>query len=482
MTAAAANRITDGPLGKEVLRFGTAVALGMGLQVTFNLVDAYVIARLQPEVAGPALGALGICDQLSAIGTIIGFGITTATTSLIARAHGRGDRDEVRRIVWQSMLIVSALSLVFGVGSILFAREILSGAVGAKGAVAALGAQYLRINSGGAFSIFFLLHLTAIQRALGSAKTPAALLVGSNVLNLLFAVLLVYGDGPAPPVFAWAGAVARALHLPRLELAGAAWATVLARVLTLVPVVYLLVRRFDVMGKVPRAPDPARLRSIGRLAWPSSTQLVVRMLAMLITHSLVARAFTTPDDQTASIALGVVLRLETMALFVAMGWGSAAQTFVGQCLGAGKQERAKSAGWYAAAFNAVFMLAICAGYQRGAEPIIAFFDPDPRVVEVAMGYVRTISFGYAMLGTGVVLGSAITGAGAMRTTLVADLAVVLAFQIPACVLAIALPGATLERLWLGLLATYVLSGIVYVAVFRLVPWVRAAEATAIPEA
>ena len=87
-----------------------------------------------------------------------------------------------------------------------------------------------------------------------------------------------------------------------------------------------------------------------------------------------------------------------------------------------------------------------------------------------------------MLGTGVVLGSAITGAGAMRTTLVADLAVVLAFQIPACVLAIALPGATLERLWLGLLATYVLSGIVYVAVFRLVPWVRAAEATAIPEA
>ena len=48
-----------------------------------------------------------------------------------------------------------------------------------------------------------------------------------------------------------------------------------------------------------------------------------------------ARAFTTPDDQSATTALGIVFRLETMALFIAMGWGGAAQTFVGQNLGAG---------------------------------------------------------------------------------------------------------------------------------------------------
>jgi len=58
MDAAATKRILEGPLPLEIARFGVPVALGMGLQVTFNLVDAYLVSRLQPEVAGPALGAL----------------------------------------------------------------------------------------------------------------------------------------------------------------------------------------------------------------------------------------------------------------------------------------------------------------------------------------------------------------------------------------------------------------------------------------
>jgi putative MATE family efflux protein len=476
------NRILDGPLALEVLRFGAPVALAMGLQVTFNLVDAYVIARLSPEVAGPALGALGICDQLSAIGTIVGFGLTTASTSLIARAHGRGDTAEVRKLVWQSLLVVAALSVLFGLGSILFAGPLLHDVVGAKGKVASLGAEYLRINSGGAFSIFFLLHLTAIQRALGSAKTPALLLVLSNVLNLFLALLLVYGSGPAPPVFQWATPIAAALHIPRLELQGAAWATVIARTVTLVPVVWILVRRFNLIDKSHvRGPDWPLLRKVGRLAWPSSTQLVVRMMAMLVTHSLVARAFTTQGDQTASTALGIVLRLETMALFVAMGWGSAAQTFVGQCLGAGKPERARRSGWVAAGYNALFMVGICVAYQRSAGPIVAFFDADPRVIAAAAGYVAIVSYGYVFLGSGVVLGSAITGAGAMRTTLATDLAVVLGFQLPACIAAVLASGATLERLWLALAATYGISGVAYVAVFQLVPWMRAASAGAMDQ-
>ena len=196
-------RIQSGPIPAEMLRFGAPIALGMGLQVTFNLVDAYVISRLDPSVAGPALGALGICDQLSAIGTIVSYGLTTAAAAMIAQAHGRGDHDAVRAYVWQSILAVAALSLFFGFVSIAFAGPILSSVVGAKGAVATLGTSYLRVNSGGAFSMFFLLELTAIQRALGSSKTPVALLVFSNVFNLLLAVLLVYGPGDAPPVFAW---------------------------------------------------------------------------------------------------------------------------------------------------------------------------------------------------------------------------------------------------------------------------------------
>jgi putative MATE family efflux protein len=469
----ARTRILTGSIPWEMARFGAPIAVGMGLQTTFNLVDSYVISRLAPDAARASLGALGICDQLSAIGTIVTYGVTTASTAMIALAQGRGDKEAVRRIAWQSILLVGALSVLFGFASILLAGPLIQGVVGAKGDVARLGVAYLQVNSGGSFAIFFLLQLTAIQRALGSAKTPVALLVLSNVLNLFFAVVMVYGPGDAPAVFEWGPPIARALHIPRMELLGAAWATILARTITLVPVVWLLVKRFDVLRREAMGPpDAPILREMGRIAWPSSVQFVVRMFAMLATQTLVARAFTTASDQSATTALGIVFRLEMMALFVAMGWGSAAQTFVGQNLGGGREDRARASGRWSAVYNALFMIAIVLAFRQAARPIVVFFCDDPKVVEIALGYVFTISWSYVGLGTGVVLGSAIAGAGATRTTLVTDLAIVIAFQIPACSAAVLLPHETLERLWWCVAATYLLSGIVYAIVFSAAPWTK----------
>ncbi len=109
-------RILEGPLAWEIARFGAPLALAMGLQVTFNLVDAYLIARLSPEVAGPALGAIGICDQIAALGTILSYGISIATAALLSQYQGRGDTQAVRKVAAQSMWLVLGLSVDFANG------------------------------------------------------------------------------------------------------------------------------------------------------------------------------------------------------------------------------------------------------------------------------------------------------------------------------------------------------------------------------
>jgi Na+-driven multidrug efflux pump len=226
--AGSSERILSGPLGLAVARFGAPLALGMGLQTAFNLIDAFVISRLGGAVAGPALGAIGICDQLAALGTIVSYGLSVATATLVSRKVGEGDHDAVKEIAWQSLLIIASLSLVFG----FFGGFDL---VGAKGEVADLGVPYLRVMLGGSFTIFLLMHLTSVLRALGSSKTPVSLLVGSNVLNFLLAVVLVYGPGDSPAVLSWGRPIAALLHIPRLGLMGAAWATLIARATALVP-------------------------------------------------------------------------------------------------------------------------------------------------------------------------------------------------------------------------------------------------------
>ena len=460
-------RILDGPLGWEVARFGTPLALAMGLQVTFNLVDAYLIARLGPDVAGPALGAIGICDQIAALGTIISYGVSIATAALLSQHQGRGDREGVRRVARHSMLVVLALSGVFGLAGLLWSDTVLRDVVGAKGAVADLGATYLRVSVGGSFSIFLLLQLTSIQRALGSSKTPVAILVGSNALNLLLSVLLCYGPGDAPPVFSWGPPIAAALHIPRLELVGAAWATIAARAVFLVPLCFVVEKRFRLFRGHLKAPRSlGTLRDIADIAWPASAQFVVRITAMLLTHSLLARAFTTAADQRASTALGIVLRLETLALFIAMGWGSAAQTFLGQNQGAGQSQRALRSGWFAVAYNGVLMVCLALAYRWFGQPIVQIFDDDPRVVALAVHYLGVVSPAYVALGLGIVLGSAIAGAGATRLTLSIDTLVVVAFQLPLSLWAVTGAGATPERLWWVLASTNGCFALIYVIVYR----------------
>src|SRR4029079_17980186 len=108
-------RILTGPLAWEVARFGTPLAVGMALQTTFNLVDAYLIAQLPPAELGAAVGAIGICDQVAALGTIISFGVSTAAAALISNRKGADDQKGVQDAVWQSLLLIGALSVLLGI-------------------------------------------------------------------------------------------------------------------------------------------------------------------------------------------------------------------------------------------------------------------------------------------------------------------------------------------------------------------------------
>jgi putative MATE family efflux protein len=470
-------RILRGPLALEVLRFGAPLALGMGLQTAFNLVDAYIIARLPSDVSGPALGAIGICDQLAALGTIVSYGISVAAASLVSRAWGRGDHDEARRIAWQSGLLVLALGTLLALVGGLGARTLLREVIGVKGQVAEGGADYLSVVMGGGVTMFLMLHCASLLRAVGSSKTPVVLLVLGNALNFLFAVLFVYGPGDAPGFLAWGPPWAHALGVPRLELLGAGVATLLARAVVLLPLLFFAAKGLGFLRKRPALlPDKPMLAAVLRLAWPSSAELVVRMCAMLLTHALVARAFTTATDQSATTALGIVFRFETMALFISIGWGSAVQTFVGQNLGANEPTRAKHSGYWAALYNTIMLAGLSLLYVVFATSIIGFFDRDPRVLSIAHGYLSWVAPSYAALGVGIVLGSVMQGAGAPERALILDACVVFMVQVPASALVLGSEQRSLTQVWAVVALSYVALAVTLLASYKRGRFLRTALA------
>jgi putative MATE family efflux protein len=470
-------RILHGSLPREVWRFGWPLSLGMGLQTAFNLIDAYLISRLPVEAKGSALGAIGVCDQVSALGTIVSYGISVAAASMVSRAWGRGDKDLARRVAWQSGLLVLALGALLALVGGFWARGLLADVVGVKGAVAARGSDYLALMLGGSVTMFLVLHCATLLRAVGSSKTPAALLVLANALNFGFAVLLIYGPGEAPPLLAWGPRLAHLLNAPRLELFGAGVATLLARALVLLPLLGITGRQLGFGKSWPSLqPENGLLRQLLSLAWPSSAELLVRMFAMLLTHALVARAFTTPTDQSATTALGVVFRFETMALFVSIGWGSAVQTFVGQNLGIAAVQRAKHSGYWAALYNTLMLAILALVYVHWAEPIIGFFDADPEVLGFAKSYLSWVAPSYLALGIGIVLGSVMQGAGAPRLALGLDTCVVLGVQLPGSIIVLMSKAPHPEQLWLVVALSYVAFALLLVQAYRRGNFLRTALA------
>jgi Na+-driven multidrug efflux pump len=190
----------------------------------------------------------------------------------------------------------------------------------------------------------------------------------------------------------------------------------------------------------------------------------------------VARAFTTATDQSATTALGIVFRFETMALFISIGWGSAVQTFVGQNLGVSHVARAKRSGYWAALYNTIMMALLSLVYVIFAPQIVGFFDRDPQVLSIAQSYLSWVAPSYAALGIGIVLGSVMQGAGVPERALLLDVCVLLLVQVPSSVLVLSSPGRTLIQVWLVVASSYVAFAIAIFASYKRGGFLRAALA------
>lgn len=461
----ATRRLLEGSLAWGVLRFGLPLVVGMALYTTFNLVDMFMISRL--EDAATALAALGICDMIAAIPAIISNGLSTGTVAIIARRAGEGDQAGVSRAAWQSLVLVGIISISFGVagsfGSAFVVRDVMQ----AKGAVAVLATSYLEVAIGGAFSIFFLLQLTAILRALGRSKSAAVLLVSGNVLNVVLNTFLIYGQGPHPDAFAWAKPLADLVGAPRLGMMGAIWATVIGRTVPVLVGLWLLARRLSGAGFSAHLLRPQKelLVQLVRVGWPSSAQLVVRIGAILVFLGLVSSSFTTETDASVLTAYSVCLRVETLVLFLGMGWGAAASSYVGTNLGARQLARAKNAGWVAAAYNALLGAGLAWVFITYAAPILGFFEDGPAVIAAGETYLRWVAPSYVVVAIGVVLSQAMTGSGATMTSLVLDASVLLVAVIPAAVVVTKVLGAPPEALWLTIAAGNAIIALVFAAAY-----------------
>ena len=238
----------------------------------------------------------------------------------------------------------------------------------------------------GAFLIYGYFVVTAAFRSAGDTRTPFVILGASVLLNLLLDPLLILGWGP----------------VPALGVYGAALATVMTRGLGFIVGLELLRRRHGIRLGF----DAAVAWTIARIGLPTMLTGVLFSLIYMWLVRVVGR-FGTP----AIAALGVGHKIEGVSYMICIGFGLAAETLVGQNLGAGRPARARTAGWVTARIAALPTCALAALFLLAPGALVSIFTDDPAVIRDASLYLRAAGVAQLAMAFETVLEGALTGAG-----------------------------------------------------------------------
>ena len=397
-------RLTEGPVGRHLWEQMVPMMIGLLAMISFSLVDAWFVSRLGPL----ALAAVSYTHPIGFVVAAMAIGMGVGANSVISRLLGQGAKRRVRRIATHAFLLCAMLGLVLLALGWWFMEEIF-GLMGADETTMPLVRDYMQIYLVGLVFVIGPAIGGSVLRALGDAKSPGLLMAASAVLNAILDPIMIFG----------------LFGFPRLEVKGAALATVIANFMSLVVIMAIGIRRdrfLTFRGMKLILDSWKRILHVGLSA--TATGLMAPLTSAFVT-AMVARF-----GQTAVAGFGVGVRTEALALLPLMALGAAIGPFVGQNAGAGHLDRVREARNWCIRFVAIYGLAVAAALSIFAEPIVALFTQDAGAMKAAVTQLRIIPWTYCLLGVTITANGSLNALGKPLSAMMVSLCRTLLVYVP----------------------------------------------------
>jgi putative MATE family efflux protein len=308
----------------------------------------------------------------------ISLGLGLGASAVISRAIGEGDWGRVRRLTTDS-LALAFLIVAFLVVVCLFTIDPVFRLMGATDELMPLIRSYMLVWYPG--MIFVVLPMVGNEaiRATGDTRTPSLIMITAACVNGVLDPLFIFGIGP----------------FPRLELAGAALATVIGRSITFTLALLILARRERMLTR-----SFPGLRAL----WDSWKAVLHVGLPSALTNVLipvgigVITRIVSGYGAAAVAGFGVATRIEIFALTPVMALRSVVAPFVGQNWGARRHDRlgrgVAVSGWFSVAWGLLVWLILALTGRH----LAALFNDSPDVIATTSLYLLIVPAAYGMRG------------------------------------------------------------------------------------
>lgn len=394
---------TEGKEASLILQFSVPLIIGNIFQNLYNIVDSIIVGNY---LGKEALGAVGASFPIIFVLISLVIGIGSGASTVVSQYFGARQTEHVHRTIDTIFIFFLVSSVLITIVGIALSREIFL-LIRLPREMLPEAVMYLNIYLGGMFFFFGFAGISSILRGLGDSKTPLYFMIISALMNVALDLLFVL-------FFKWG-------------IAGAAFATVISEAAVFISAAWYLNKKHPVikLGFRRYVFDRSIFKSCVRIGLPTGFQQSFVAIGMMAIMGAV-NTFGT----NAVAAYTAAIRIDSFAKMPAMTFSSALSSFVGQNLGAFREDRAKKGLRITIIFSLIYSFFVSVLIILFGSHLIKLFTSDASVIAIGQDYLVIVSSFYLLLSVMFAFTGFLRGSGATLVPMLTTLASLYLFRIP----------------------------------------------------
>lgn len=350
---------------RRTLTLAFPIIVGHLSQMLMGITDSVMIGR----IGAVELAASAFANVLFTVSFITGIGILMSVSVLVARAHGakqsRDCAEYLRHGIWLGVgLALAGMAMMFG-------AALRLDHFGQPAEVVAAVEPYLQLIAFSLVPTLLFQVFRQFSEAVGHPWGPMAILLGGVALNVVLNWVLIYGN----------------LGAPALGLAGAGWATLIARI-TAATVLWLWLRqRSEVRAEWPaRNANPRWFAPISRSHLRAMFGIGIPAAGQLLFEAGAFAAAALMMGWIGTIALAahqIALNCAACVFMVPLGLSIATSVRIGRAVGENNAAALRPIGFGSLATGVCFAVVFSVIFALAGKFIVAGFTHDTAVVALA---------------------------------------------------------------------------------------------------
>ena len=430
------------PIFPLVLSMSLPMMLSMLINSLYNIIDSMFVARIGED----ALTAVSLVYPLQTLVVSISVGFGVGINAAVAFFLGAGEKENADRSAAQGLLLSLLHGALLSVGGFLCIPYFLP-LFTSDARILDWGMEYAYIVLSFSMVITVQIAFEKIYQAVGNMLVPMVCMAAGCITNIILDPVFIFGLGP----------------IPRLEVKGAAIATVIGQVVTLI--LYLIWYFCKDMGL---SLGRRNMKLTGEICGKLYTvgvpcSLTMGLPSLLIT---VLNGFAAAFSPVYILILGVYFKLQSFSYLPANGIVQGMRPILSYNYGAGEKKRMRRIIQICSVMILVIMAAGMLLFLLAPGIIMKLFTADVVTVREGSAALRIISLGFVVSGVSVICSGALEALGKGFASFLISLLRYLALIVPAAWLGIQIAGVT--GIWTAFPVAEFLTAIAAAVIFAVI--------------